>query len=57
MGFPKLKEYFYASQFRQIASWCKPDYTAKWKDMEIHVGEYPIQSIIRDKETYKTFYK
>lgn len=47
---PKLKQYFFASQLRHIECWCKPDYSAKWEDMETNFGEYPIQSVIGDKK-------
>ena len=57
MGLPKLKEYFYAAQFRHIICWCMPDYTAKWKDMEIDFVKYPIQSLIGDQEIYKRIKK
>ena len=53
MGHPHLKDYFYAAQVRYIVDWCKPNYTAKWKKIEAKCGEYPIQSIIGDKEKYK----
>ena len=53
LGLPNLKAYFYAAQLRFIVDWCNPDYTAKWKEMEKQIGEYPIQSIIGDEETYK----
>lgn len=52
MGLPILKAYFHAAQLRYIVGWYKPDYTAKWKEMEKQLGEYPVQSIIGDEETY-----
>lgn len=50
MDLPKLKEYFYAAQLRYILYLCKPDYTAKWKEMEKEFGEYPIQNIVKIKK-------
>lgn len=53
MGLPNLKTYYHAAQLRYIVGWCKPDYTAKWKELEIQLGGYPLQSIIGDEDTYK----
>ena len=36
-----------------LICWCMPDYTAKWKDMEIEFVKYPIQSLIADQEIFK----
>uniref|UniRef100_A0A669AV81 Reverse transcriptase domain-containing protein n=1 Tax=Oreochromis niloticus TaxID=8128 RepID=A0A669AV81_ORENI len=54
LALPNLKEYFYAAQLRYIAYWCSPDYTSKWKRIEINyclschpqarLGEETIQS-------------
>lgn len=57
MGLPNLKEYFNAAQLRYIVCWCKPDYMVKWKDMEREFGEYPIQSIVGDKDTFNQIKK
>lgn len=43
MGLPNLKAYFHAAHLRYIVGWCKPDYTAKWKELETQLGEYPVQ--------------
>lgn len=53
MGLPNLKAYFHAAQPRYVVGWCKPDYTAKWKELETQLGGYPVQSIIGDEDTYK----
>lgn len=50
MDLPKLKEYFYAAQLSYILYLWKPDYTAKWKEMEKEFGEYPIQNIVKIKK-------
>ena len=52
MGLPSLKEYYFAAQLRYLLCWCKPAYTAKWKEMEKGGGGHPIQNVIGDKETY-----
>lgn len=52
MVLPKLRILLCCSYFVCL---CKPDYMAKWKDMEKLFGEYPIQNIIGDKEAYKKF--
>lgn len=49
-----FKEYLYAAQLRYIVYWCSPDYTSKWKHIEINycsscqpqarLGEETIQS-------------
>lgn len=52
MSLPRLKEYYFAAQLRYLLCWRKPDYTAKWKEMEKEFGGYPIQNVIGDKETY-----
>ena len=53
MGLPNLKMYYYAAQLRYVGCWCKPDYVAKWKDMEKRVKGHPIQNIVGDKEKFK----
>ena len=53
MGLPNLKMYYYAAQLRYVGCWCKPDYVAKWKDMEKRVNGHPIQNIVGDKEKFK----
>ena len=52
MGLPSLKESYFAAQLRYLLCWCKPDYTAKWKEMEKEFGGHPIQSLTGDKEAY-----
>ena len=53
MGLPRLKEYYFAAQLRYLLCWCKPDYTAKWKEIEKEFEGYPIQDVIGDKDTIK----
>uniref|UniRef100_A0A669E9I5 Reverse transcriptase zinc-binding domain-containing protein n=1 Tax=Oreochromis niloticus TaxID=8128 RepID=A0A669E9I5_ORENI len=36
LALPNFKEYFYAAQLRYIVYWCSPDYTSKWKRIEIN---------------------
>uniref|UniRef100_A0A669CJ85 Reverse transcriptase domain-containing protein n=1 Tax=Oreochromis niloticus TaxID=8128 RepID=A0A669CJ85_ORENI len=36
LALPNFKEYFYAAQLRYIVYWCSPDYTSKWKCIEIN---------------------
>ena len=57
LSLPNLKEYFHAAQLKYVACWCRPDYTAKWKEMEKTVGSCPIQNIIGDKETFRNVTK
>lgn len=57
MALPKLKEYFYAAQLRPVYCWCKPNYEARWKEIEKEVNQQPIQNIIGDKELYKKLRK
>lgn len=35
LSLPNLKEYFHAAQLRYVHCWCKLDYEAKWKEMEV----------------------
>lgn len=51
-GLPHIKEYFHAAQL-YVIDWCKPAYTAKWKEVEMKWGENPILSILGEEEIYK----
>lgn len=50
MALPNLREYFFAAQLRPLAGWCRPEYEAQWKNIEIEVMDYRIQIFISDKQ-------
>ena len=51
MALPNLKEYFLAAQLRQLIYWCNEGYVARWKDIEMSILKYPIQTSIGETET------
>lgn len=50
---PCLSDYYKAAQLRPLACCCNPNYTAKWKDLEISQLDIPLQSILGSKTLYE----
>ena len=50
LALPNLREYYYAAQLRYIVYWCSPNYQARWKDIEMRLGQAPPQSRLSGKE-------
>lgn len=50
LALPNLKEYYYAAQLRYIVHWCSPHYQARWKDIEVKLGQAPPQAKLGGKE-------
>ncbi len=46
LSLPCVEDYFTAAQLRSLVCWCNPDYSAKWKDLELIQFESPAQSIL-----------
>lgn len=50
MGLPCLLEYYYAAQLRPLVCWCDPNYSARWKELELAMTDkIPLQAIISDE--------
>ncbi len=54
---PCLFYYYKAAQLRSLVCCCNPDYTAKWKDLEISQLTIPLQSLLGSKTLYKQYFK
>lgn len=50
-------DYFKAAQLRPLACCCNPEYTAKWKDLEISQLSVPLQSVLGSKPLYEQYSK
>lgn len=46
MGLPCLEDYYMSAQFRPLVCWCNLTYEAKWKDTELSLLDFPIQSVL-----------
>lgn len=54
---PCLQDYYYAAQLKPLVNWCSPNYEAKWKTMEITQLDFPLQSLLGNKNQAEKFYK
>jgi len=52
---PCLADYFKAAQLKPLACCCNPEYTAKWKDLEI--STVPLQAVLACKSLYEQYSK
>lgn len=50
LALPNLKEYYYAAQLRYIVYWCSPEYQARWKHIELNLGQSQPQARLGGKE-------
>ena len=55
MSLPCLENYYRAAQLQYVVYWCKEDYDAKWKELELNQLDIPLQPLLGDK-TLKTIY-
>lgn len=46
MALPCLLDYHLSAQLRPLVCWCNPVYEAKWKDIELSLLDFPIQSVL-----------
>lgn len=52
MALPSLKNYYCAAQLRPIIYWCTSSYIAKWKDIETHIQDLQVQSLIGESKIH-----
>lgn len=50
LALPNLKEYYFAAQLRYIVYWCSPNYEARWKHIELNLGQSHPQAMLGGKE-------
>ena len=47
MAVPNLKDYYYSAQLRPLTLLCNPEYSARWKDIEVSlIKDPPITAIL-----------
>ncbi len=49
-----LKEYFHSTQLCPLTYWCNTDYITRWKDTEMSVFNFPIQTNIEESISLST---
>ncbi len=53
---PCLLDYYKTAPLRSLVYCCNPDYTAKWKDLEVLQLAIPLQSLLGSKTLYKHYF-
>lgn len=46
LSLPCVEDYNIAAQLRPLVCWCNPNYSTKWKDLELTQSETPAQSLL-----------
>ena len=54
---PSLREYFYAVQIRPLIYWCKDEFVARWKSIELGQKDIEIRNLITHKGLLHKLFK
>uniref|UniRef100_A0A669BFP5 Reverse transcriptase domain-containing protein n=1 Tax=Oreochromis niloticus TaxID=8128 RepID=A0A669BFP5_ORENI len=57
MALPCFEDYYLAAQIRPLVCWCNSKYEAKWKDIELSLMDFPIQSVLGSLESLPQAYQ
>ena len=52
LSLPNLENYYKAAQLRYLIYWCNPNYSAKWKSLDVMQLDLPLQTLLGDRNLH-----